>query len=47
MFVSPGMVCRGNGGGTYAEIAIPMREKGVQAAISYNEQGSRVNIVLL
>ena len=28
------MVCRGSGGGTYAEIAMPMREKGVRAASS-------------
>lgn len=45
--VNPGFVCRGSGGGTYADISLPLHRKDVQRSRSYNEENSEINVIRL
>lgn len=47
LVVNSGLLCRGSGGGTYAEIRLPLHRKGQARATSLNEKHANVKVVRL
>lgn len=47
MVVNPGLLCRGAGGGTYAEISLALHRSDVLRSMHFNEARTEVNVVRL